>query len=306
MKRVLLVCHSQTGQLRRCADTLLAPILAGGDVTLDVFDPKPVTPFPFPWPVPKFLDVMPESVLEIPPPMQPQQLAAETYDLVVFAWQVWYLSPSLPVTAFLQSEQAKVLKDTPVVALCACRNMWHVGWLKLKARLEGAGARILDHIVLCDQGPTWATFISTPRWMWTGKKGAMGPIPEAGVSEADMATLAPMGEKVRDALNAGRLSTSILCGTTPAPIAVMKKYVLPEFLAGYVFAAWARLIRAGGRVSTGLRLPIEVMFLTWLCLSVATLLPILVLTAIVVRVGFKGWFEARCSRLLAPSGGQGP
>ncbi len=305
MKRVLLICHTQTGQLRRCADRLLAPMLAAGDVTLDVFDPKPVTPFPFPWPVSKFLDVMPESVLEVSQPMQPQPIPGEKYDLVIFAWQVWYLAPSLPITAFLASEQAKVLKDTPVVVLCACRNMWHVGWLKLKARLDALGARVLDHVVLCDQGPTWATFISTPRWMWTGKKGAMGPIPEAGVSEADIATLTPMGEKVRDALSAGRLSSSILRGTTPAPIAVMKKYVLPEFLAGHVFGWWARLIRAGGRVSTGLRLPIEALFLAWLYAAIVTLLPILVLTAIVVRVGFKGWFEARISRLLAPSGGEG-
>ena len=35
---------------------------------------------------------------------------------------------------------AKVLKDTPVVALCACRNMWHGGWIKLKARLDASAS----------------------------------------------------------------------------------------------------------------------------------------------------------------------
>ena len=304
MKRVLLVCHTQTGQLRRCADSLLAPILAAGDVQLDVFDPQPQTPFPFPWRVDHFLDVMPESVLEIPVPMQPMQIPHERYDLILFAWQVWYLAPSLPITAFLASDAAKVLKDTPVIALCACRNMWHGGWLKLKARLDTLGARVLDHIVLVDQGPAWATFVTTPRWVWTGKKNAFGPFPPAGVSDKDIEALGPLGEKIRDALREGRLSTSVLKGASPAPLTVMRKYVLPEFLAGYVFAAWARLIRGAGSIWKGFRLPIELLFLAWLWSAVLLLLPVLVLVAVVVRVGFKGWFNGRVAELAAPSGGE--
>jgi hypothetical protein len=297
------VCHSQTGQLRRCADSLLAPLLASGGVELEIFEPKPVTPFPFPWPVPGFLDVMPESVLEIPPPMEPMALKHAAYDLVVLAWQPWYLSPSLPVTAFLASDAAKVLKGTPVVVLCACRNMWHAGWLKLKARLDQLGARVLDHVVLVDQGAAWATFVTTPRWLWTGKQNAFGPFPKAGVSDKDIAALAPLGERLRDAVLAGKLDGSLMKGASPAPVAVVRKYVLPEFLAGHVFSWWARLIRACGSVWKGFRLPVQFLFLSWLYLTIVTLLPVLVLTAIVVRVGFKGWFNARVSQLAAPSGG---
>ncbi len=304
MKRVLLVCHTQTGQLRRCADSLLAPLLATGDVQLDVLEPRPRTPYPFPWGVGEFLDVMPESVLEIPPPMEPMAAPQPRYDLVILAWQVWYLAPALPMTAFLASDAAKVLSGTPVVVLCACRNMWHAGWLKLKARLDSLGARVLDHVVLVDQGPTWATFVTTPRWVWTGRKNAFGPFPPAGVSDADIEALAPLGERIRDALAAGRLDSSILKGASPAPLKVLRKYVLPEFLAGYVFAAWARLIRGAGSVWKGFRLPLEFLFLGWLCSSVLLLLPVLVLVAIVVRVGFRGWFNARVSLLAAPSGGE--
>jgi hypothetical protein len=298
-----LVCHTQTGQLRQCADSLLAPLLASGEVQLDVFDPKPQVAFPFPWPIPAFLDVMPESVLEIPPPMQPMRLPHDHYDLVILAWQVWYLAPSLPVTAFLASEQAKVLSGTPVVVLCACRNMWHAGWLKLKAKLDQLGARVLDHVVVVDQGAAWATFVTTPRWLWTGKKNAFGPFPAAGVAQKDIDALAPLGERLRDALLEGRLDGSVLKGATPAPVAVVRKYVLPEFLAGHVFGWWAKLIRGAGKVWKGFRFPFSVAFILWLYAVIVLLLPILVLTAIVVRVGFKGWFNARVSRLAAPSGG---
>lgn len=304
MKHVLVVCHSQTGQLRQCADSLVAPLRAAGDVEVEVLEPQPVEPFPFPWPVTTFLDAMPECVLEIPPPMRPMQPKREKYDLIILAWQVWYLSPSLPVTGFLQSDAAKVLKDTPVVALCACRNMWHAGWLKLKKRLEAAGARVIDHVVLIDESPQWATFITTPRWLWTGKKNAFGPFPEAGVSKTAIAALFGPGEKLLEALRAGRLSESVLKGSSPAPLKVVKKLVLPEFLTPYVFGWWARIIRGAGQVWRGFRLPFAVLFLVWLYAMVVTMLPLLILTAVVVRVGFKGWFNARVTQLASPSGGE--
>lgn len=304
MKRVLLVCHTQTGQLRRCADSLLAPMLASGEVQLDVLEPRPVTPYPFPWGVGEFLDVMPESVLEVPVPLQPLTPAQPRYDLVILAYQVWYLAPSLPMTAFLVSDAAKVMANTPVVAICGCRNMWHVAWIKLKRRLDALGAKVIDHLVLVDQGPTWATFVTTPRWVWTGKKNGFGPFPPAGISDETIAAIAPLGERLRDALKAGKLDQSVLKGGTPAPTVVWRKYILPEFLAGYVFATWARLIRAAGRVSKGLRLPLEFLFLFWLCSSVLLLLPLLVLTTIVVRVGFRSWFDDRITAVAGPSGGE--
>jgi hypothetical protein len=304
MKHVLLVCHSQTGQLRQCADALLAPLRAAGDVEVEVLEPRTTEQYPCPWPVPAFLDVMPECVLEVPPPMQPMSPRREKYDLVILAWQVWYLSPALPVTGFMASEAAKVLRDTPVVALCACRNMWHAGWLKLKAKLDAVGARVIDHLVLIDQGPAWATFVTTPRWMWTGKKQGFGPFPDAGVSPEAIAALGIPGEKLRDALHEGRLSESVLRGMQPAPLKVVRKQVLPEFLAPYVFKAWATVIRGAGKVWPGFRLPLLFVFLGWLWCMVLTLLPLLILTAIVVRVGFKGWFNGRVMQLAAPSGGE--
>ena len=51
--------------------------------------------------------------------------ADEQFDLVILAYQVWYLAPSGPITAFLKSEAGRrLLHGRPVVTVIACRNMW--------------------------------------------------------------------------------------------------------------------------------------------------------------------------------------
>src|SRR3546814_1477043 len=49
MKRVLVVYFSQTGQLRRVAESLCAPLTAAG-VEVDWCALQPRQPYPFPWP----------------------------------------------------------------------------------------------------------------------------------------------------------------------------------------------------------------------------------------------------------------
>lgn len=79
--------------------------------------------------------------------------------------------PSQPITAFLQSEQAKkVLKDTPVITLIGCRNMWLMAQEKVKKLLAESEAKLIGNVVKVDQSNDWASFITTPLWMLTGKK----------------------------------------------------------------------------------------------------------------------------------------
>jgi hypothetical protein len=45
---------------------------------------------------------MPECILGVPPEIEPPGFdPIEPFDLVVLAYQVWFLSPSLPVQGFL-------------------------------------------------------------------------------------------------------------------------------------------------------------------------------------------------------------
>src|SRR5256885_11592133 len=113
MKRVLVVHFSQTGQLARVARALVSPLAGAGDVELVEETLRPIRPYPFPWPFWRFLEVMPETVLLEPPPLEPLSVRPEErFDLIVLAYQVWYLAPSGPT----RSEERRVGKE--------CRSRW--------------------------------------------------------------------------------------------------------------------------------------------------------------------------------------
>src|SRR5437016_515276 len=100
MKKVLVVHFSQTGQLARVVRRLVSPLAdATGEVVLVEEILQPRTRYPFPWPLLRFFDAMPETVLLDPPALEPIR-ANGHFDLVVLAYQVWFLSPSGPITAF--------------------------------------------------------------------------------------------------------------------------------------------------------------------------------------------------------------
>ena len=124
MKRVLVVHFSQTGQLARIVRRFASPLAASNEIELVEEVLRPRTSYPFPWPLLRFFDAMPEAVLLDPPALEP--IAAKgDFDLVVIAYQVWFLSPSGPITAFLKSDDGKrLLRGKPVVTVIGCRNMW--------------------------------------------------------------------------------------------------------------------------------------------------------------------------------------
>lgn len=302
MKRVLVVCYSQTGQLRACTEAFVAALREDPEIQVDLVEPRAEADYPFPMGFKAFLGVFPESVLGEPPALRPLPLEpGARYDLVVLAYQVWYLSPALPALAFLKSPAAEALRDTPVVALCACRNMWQRGWVELKKLVEQRGGRIIDHLVLVDQGPAWATFYTTPRWLLWGQKEG-GPFPPAGVSAEAIEGLRPLGELLREAVRAGRLSSSVFRAAGREVVKVEKRFLIPELGAKAFFRVWARGIRAIARVLPGLRYPLGIAWFGWL-LSVLPLLPVCALIGAGARVLFPGWYRARIEELAGPSGG---
>src|SRR5512138_3283319 len=105
MKRILIIYYTQTGQLKEIIDSVVAPLK--NDCQLFYEELKPVPAFPFPWSGKSFFQAFPESVKEIPCELEPfKNNPDENYDLVILAYQVWYLSPSIPVNSFLQTETA--------------------------------------------------------------------------------------------------------------------------------------------------------------------------------------------------------
>lgn len=296
MKRVLVVCHSQSGQLRRCAEVLTEPFTRLGH-QVDWVTPQNIEPYPWPWTFAQFVGAMSDCVLGRPRALEPSTVTPpqQKYDLVVLAYQVWFLAPALPIVGWLDSPAAEVLRDTPVVALCACRNMWQRAFVDLKRRILARGGKLIDHVVREDSGPAWATFWSTPRWVMTGDRVGTGILPKAGVSDADIATLEKPGEKLAAALSDGPLAASVLNGSE-AP--VRRVFVIPELVARFFFGHWANAIAAYGAKSRLLAWVLPRAFFFTLCASLTLMIPAAVV-ALFIRLLARDWFKGKVDELTA-------
>lgn len=185
-QNILVIYYSQSGQLREILDNMLSDIHEKVDVS--IVEIKPINPFPFPWNAKAFFDVMPECVQLVPAPIQPipQEIVNGNYDLVLLGYQSWFLHPSIPITSFLKSDSALVLKNRPVVTVIGCRNMWLNSQERVKEMLRGIGANLVGNIVLTDKHSNLISVMSIMRWAFKGQKEASGLLPEAGVSGRDI------------------------------------------------------------------------------------------------------------------------
>jgi len=285
MKRVLVVSYSQTGQLAAVIRSLLAPLL--GDTSIDVAfaSLEPETPYPFPWPFLEFFNTFPETVHAMPRRLRPLNVASEeSFDLVILAYQVWFLSPSQPMTAFLQSpEAARWLRGTPVITLIACRNMWLMAQETVKQALDALGARLVDNVVLTDRAHSAATFISTPLWMLTGRRGPFlwGWVPAAGIAEGDIAAASRFGRAIALGLPAldPEQPHSLLRGL--GAVTVNERLIASERIGYRSFRIWGRLLlMLGGPRSFARRLVLCV-YIVFLATMIVTVAPI---TALIKRL----------------------
>lgn len=303
MTRILVLYYSQTGQLTRATQSMMAPLANRPDVEIVWQQLEPVPPFPFPWSFFRFFDTFPESVHMDPPPLKPLAFGPDArFDLVVLAYQVWFLSPSLPTTAFLKSPAARVLRDTPVITFIVCRNMWLSAQEKVKKLLAGLGARLIDNVVLTDQGPPWSTFVTTPLWLLTGRKDVLpGVFPPAGVSEADIVGASRFGRALADNLHLLKSKPGPMLSGLGA-VKVMRGYVSGEKVAHRSFLIWGRLLRAIGKPGNPVRRLVLVVYIAFLVTMILTVMPVSVVARALLRPFLRRQLDAEVARLEAPSG----
>ncbi len=304
MTRILILHYSQTGQLTRAVRSMLAPLDGRPDVELVWQELVPQEAYPFPWGFFSFLDVFPESVYLDPPPLRPVDFDPDRrFDLVILAYQVWFLSPSLPITAFLKSTAARVLKDTPVITLIGCRNLWISAQQKLQRLLNDLGARLIDNVVLVDQGPPWATFVTTPRWLLTGKKDGFWRIfPPAGISDADIQGAARFGWALADSLHLlqSKPGASLLGGM--GAVTVNPGYIAAEKIGHRSFLLWGRLLRAIGPPGHAGRRVVLLIYVVFLVSMILTVVPMGMLLRALLRPWLRRRMDAETARLELPSG----
>lgn len=303
-KRVLAVCYSQTGQLSSIAEQFLAPLRESPAVQLHVERLRPQRDYPFPWPFLRFFDTFPESAHAVAPPLQPLSLnGQEDFDLVIVFYQVWFLAPSLPVTAFLASpEAAKLLKGKPVITVIGCRNMWMLAQEKLKHRLDALGARLIDNVVLIDPSPTMASLLTTPLWLLTGQRHYLKALPPAGVDEASIRGTRRFGLALCEALaqNRERGGAPLLAGLRAAD--ANPHLLVSERAATRSFYLWGKLVRAAGAPGQWRRYPVLCLYIAFLVTLVLTVVPLSLLIQRLLRPLLRQRLATLKQRFDQPSG----
>lgn len=198
MKNVIVIYYTQSGQLEKIAQNIAKPLLKDEEISVTFYNIEMEKPFPFPWPKADFFDAFPESFLQIPAPIhQPaQEILDKKYDLVILAYQVWYLTPSIPINSFLKSDFGqKIIKDTPVVTVIGARNMWIMAQEKMKSSLKNVGAKLVGNIALVDRHINHISVITIVHWMFTGKQTKyLGVFPKPGVTEEEISNSSKFGE----------------------------------------------------------------------------------------------------------------
>lgn len=201
MKNILVVYYTQSGQTKDIVDSILLPIKTTADINIDYELIKPVQNYPFPWGE-KFFDYFPESVKGITCALKPYSYSKDkNYDLIIIAYQSWYLSPSIPVWSFLESKEAcNLLKGKKVITIIGARNMWICSHEIVARKLLKLKAKFVGNIVLSDKTCNYISAITIIRWLVKGYKKPALLLPEAGVSKKDIINSSVFGAIINEAI----------------------------------------------------------------------------------------------------------
>lgn len=302
MKKVLVLYYSQSGQLKQVLEHIISPMEFDEHVQCDFLKITPVQPYPYPWKFYEFFNIFPESVflngceVEVLP-------THDEYDLIILGYTVWFLSPSLPITGFLQSKQAeKLLKNKPVVTVIACRDMWLIAQEKMKSLLDTIGARLIDNVVLTDQGKSLYTFVTTPRWMLTGKKDAFWFFPKAGVAENDIKKSSRFGTALSAALHEDKEQGDTPMLTHLGAVTVNGKLIATEHIAHRSFRIWSKLIKKAGSPNSRGRNIVITIYAMFLLTLVCTIVPLNMLIRKLIYPFRKKSIDKAVSYYEQPSG----
>lgn len=246
MKNVLVIFYSQSGQLKSIAQNIAKPFLNSDEIKVTFHEIQLEKPFPFPWNKDSFFDAFPESFLQIPTTLKPvpNEILNTKFDLVLFHYQVWYLSPSIPINSFLKSEEGKkILNNTPVVTISGSRNMWIMGQEKIKVLLKEANAQLVGNIALVDRVGNLISVLTIVEWMFSGvKKKYLGFFPLPGVSEKDIQESTKFGDIILSHFSQNKLNDVQPKLVTADAVRISPYLVTVDKTANKIFNKWSNFI----------------------------------------------------------------
>jgi hypothetical protein len=284
--RILVLYYSQTGQLRDIIDNCLAPLDSDEQMEVDIVSVSTVHRFEFPWSNVGFFNLFPESVGGVPFDLEPLGVdTSKDYDLIVLAYTVWFLQPSIPISSLLQHpDAARIFKGKPVVTLIGSRNMWVLAQEKVKQHLKRLQADLVGNIVLTDRNKNLISIITIIRWMFHGKKDAFWVFPPAGILKKDIEQSREFGAILRQHIKAGSYGGMQEELNSAGAVNINPSLVLLEDRATRLFKMYASFILAKGDFRSAARLPRVKLLSRLLPLGAFVLSPITTLSTMVALV----------------------
>jgi hypothetical protein len=244
-KNILVIYYSQTGQLEDIVKNIAHPFENNEQYKVTYYNIKLKEDFPFPWPSDVFFNTFPESYLQIPSEIFPpsDEVLNTKFDLILFGYQVWYLTPSIPVISFLKSGFAEnILKDTPIVTISGTRNMWMLSQEKLKVYLKNMNAKLVGNIALVDRHDNYTSVLTILRWLTTGKKEASGMLPAAGISQEEIDGAGKYGEIIKTYLDRNDFADLQPDLVKNGAVEIRPFLVRVEKVGNKIFTVWSNLI----------------------------------------------------------------
>lgn len=258
MKKILVIYYSQSGQLKAITDHLVAPMMRKDEAfqVVDYYSIEPKDPkqFPFPWPRQQFFNVFPESFAQLPVAIHPpnDSILQTEYDLVILAYQIWFLSPSIPVNSFLKSEYAsKLLANRKVTTVIGCRNMWAMAQQKVKSLVNLAGGKLVGNVAFVDRHLNHISVITIVYWVMGGKKDRKwGVFPLPGVADKDIKGAEKFGTKIAEAVLEKEYSNLQEDIQAMGGASIHDFLIFMDETANKMFAKWSEFILKGKKNRT--------------------------------------------------------
>ena len=287
MKEVLVVYYSQTGQLFDIVSNISSAI-ESEDIQITYLQITPEDAYEFPWKKDAFFDVFPESFLQIPSPLKESnpEVFNKKYDLVILGYQVWYLSPSIPVNSFLKSENAKkILNNTPVLTVIGCRNMWVQAQEKVKTLLVSCNAKLVGNIALVDRHINHISVLTITHWMFKGKKDRfLGFFPKPGVSDKDIKGVITFAPSIKKALRTNNFQDLQQELVSLGAVKIKPFLVLADKRANLLFSKWAKVIYKKGKAGDPKRKKILIIFNYYLLFAIWVIAPLVFIVFLVTYI----------------------
>lgn len=288
MKKILVIYFTQTGQSKQAIDAVLKPMHLNPTIQVDYELIQPKEKLPYPWGFIEFCDAFPENVYGIPLELEPMKCDEnKNYDLIILAYQPWFLSICRPINSFLLSDEAKkLLKDKPVITIINCRNMWLGAQEKMKQRLLDLNAKLVGNIVFADHASNLTSLVTVLAFELKGvKEKYLGFFPKYGVDEKDLEKAEGLGKLIEKGLEEKQFDDLQSKITNKGFVKIKANLMIMEGRGRAMFPIYANYILKKGKSGNperrtrvrifGIVLPTAIFLLSPIITIVSRLAPIL-------------------------------